>query len=113
MTWKKWSPVDDAVYDVRPMGDSVAKIARQLGLSTPTRIIQVFSNWEEVVGSVIAAHSRPERLRAGELLVMVDEPAWATELRFLEAEVLAKLNAVQAGDPVTSMVVRVDRQKKF
>jgi predicted nucleic acid-binding Zn ribbon protein len=109
MTWKKWRPVDDSGDEPRPVGESLAAVARQLGLSTPAQLAAVFGDWVGVVGPVLAAHSRPDRIFNRELVVVVDEPAWATELRFLGTDIAAKINAVSGAEVVTSVVVWVSR----
>lgn len=70
----------------------------------------VFAAWEELVGSVMAAHSSPVRLVDGELVVAVDDPAWATEMRFFSAELMGRINAVAEKEAVTSLKVRVRPQ---
>lgn len=47
--------------------------------------------WAEVVGQVVAAHTRAEAVRDGVLLVAADTPAWAQELAIRRQELLAKL----------------------
>jgi predicted nucleic acid-binding Zn ribbon protein len=110
MTWKKWSPVDDSVGEPRLVGESLAAVARQLGLSTPEQLAAVFGDWEGVVGPVLAAHSRPDRMYKGELVVIVEDPAWATELRFLGSDIASKINAATGAEVVTSVVVWVSRE---
>ncbi len=109
MTWKKWSPVDDSGDEPRPVGESLAAVARQLGLSTPGQLASVFGDWEGIVGSVLAAHSRPDRIFNGELVVVVEEPAWATELKFLGPDIATKINTASGAEVVTSVVVWVSR----
>jgi predicted nucleic acid-binding Zn ribbon protein len=109
MTWKRWSPVDDSGDDVRPIGDSVAALAKHLGLTTPNNLIAVFGDWEAMVGSVLAEHVKPERLQDGELVVVVDEPAWATEFRFLATDIAAKFNEAQGSEVIRSVTIRVAR----
>lgn len=67
----------------------------------------VFEAWEELVGSVMAAHSSPVRLVDGELVVAVDDPAWATEMRFFSSELIGRINAAAEEEAVTSLTVRV------
>jgi predicted nucleic acid-binding Zn ribbon protein len=70
-------------------------------------LASVFSRWEEVVGPGAAAHCRPLSLVRGTLVVAVDEPGWATELRYGSAILLARLAEV-VGDGVARRVeVRV------
>ena len=41
----------------------------------------VFSRWDEIVGTALAAHLRPVRVDGRALVVTVDHPAWATQAR--------------------------------
>jgi predicted nucleic acid-binding Zn ribbon protein len=67
----------------------------------------VFEAWEELVGRVMAAHTSPVRLVDGELVVAVDDPAWATEMKFFSPDLIARINAVAEQEAVTSLAVRV------
>jgi predicted nucleic acid-binding Zn ribbon protein len=51
----------------------------------------VFGRWAEAVGDAIAGHVRPIKLDGTRLVVEVDDPAWATQLRFLEATLKQRL----------------------
>jgi predicted nucleic acid-binding Zn ribbon protein len=68
----------------------------------------VFGRWEEAVGAAVAAHVQPVRLTGTTLLVEVDDPAWATQLKFLENTLRARLAEV-AGATVEVVEVRVSR----
>jgi predicted nucleic acid-binding Zn ribbon protein len=67
----------------------------------------VFSHWEEAVGPAIADHATPLSLRDGVLVVGVGEPAWATQLRFLERQILDRLRDAAGADVATRIEVRV------
>ena len=108
MTWRPLQRSDDGGDDARPVADSLGQLSRRLGLGEPTTLIAVFAEWEQVVGQVMADHCHPERLRDGELVVVVDEPAWATEVRFLSDEIRTRCNHRAGVDAVRTVVVRVD-----
>ncbi len=77
---------------------------------TPARVVGgVFAGWERAVGAQVAAHARPVRLAEGTLLVEVDEPGWATQLRYLEDTVLQRLAEV-GGEGVVRIEIRVRRR---
>jgi predicted nucleic acid-binding Zn ribbon protein len=57
----------------------------------------VFTRWEEVVGATLAGHATPVRVEAGVLVVAVDQPPWATQVRVLGPRILARV-AELAGD---------------
>lgn len=67
----------------------------------------VFSHWEEAVGPAIADHATPFSLRDGVLVVAVVESAWATQLRFLERQILERLREAAGRDVATRIEVRV------
>jgi len=67
----------------------------------------VFSHWEESVGPAIADHAAPLSLRDGVLVVGVAEAAWATQLRFLEHQILERLREAAGRDVATRIDVRV------
>jgi predicted nucleic acid-binding Zn ribbon protein len=57
----------------------------------------LFGRWAQIVGPELAAHTSPERLADGELVVCADSTAWATQLRLLAGELVRRLNA-ELGD---------------
>jgi len=54
----------------------------------------------------VAAHTRPERFSDGELVVIADSAAWATQVRLLTSALLRRLNIELGHGTVTSVVVR-------
>jgi predicted nucleic acid-binding Zn ribbon protein len=71
----------------------------------------VFSRWEEIVGDDVAAHCRPVSITGHTLLVEASDSTWASELRWLENEVVARLSEVCGSDRISAMNVRVGRRK--
>ena len=57
-------------------------------------------------GDAVAAHVKPVKLDGTKLIVEVDDPAWATQLRFLETTLKQRLLEV-AGATIESVEVRV------
>jgi predicted nucleic acid-binding Zn ribbon protein len=88
----------DAVVRSLRGGEGVAGDAKAMG--------SLFRRWTDAVGEHVAAHARPVKLDGGRLLVEVDEPGWATQLRFLEREVIDRLRSV-AGLEVSRFDIRV------
>jgi len=66
----------------------------------------VFSRWEELVGPSVARHTKPLRIGSGTLVVEVDQPAWATQLRILAPGILARLTE-RTGEPIERLDVVV------
>jgi predicted nucleic acid-binding Zn ribbon protein len=79
---------------------AAGETARQMG--------GVFGRWAEAVGDAVASHVTPVRLDGTRLVVEVDDPAWATQLRFLEATLKQRLLEV-AGATIETIEARVRR----
>lgn len=69
----------------------------------------VFGRWNEAVGAAVSRHVQPVKLDGRRLVVEVDDPAWATQLRFLESTVLARLRE-EAGAEIDQLEIRVKRR---
>jgi predicted nucleic acid-binding Zn ribbon protein len=66
----------------------------------------VFGGWPQIVGPQLAAHTRPESFDDGELLVSADSPAWATQVRLLTPQLIARLAEELGADTVRRVKVR-------
>jgi predicted nucleic acid-binding Zn ribbon protein len=101
------------VTEPRPLADSLQQVVRALQpvhqVSTSTAALGgVFGRWEEAVGEAVAAHVRPLRLDGDVLVVEVDDPAWATQLRLLESTMRQRLSDV-TGAAIGRIECRVGR----
>jgi predicted nucleic acid-binding Zn ribbon protein len=103
-----WAPLPGDEPGPRRVGESLDRVAARLGVPDAAVLPAVFGNWAELVGERIAAHARPRWLRDGVLVVNVDEPAWATQLRYLETDLLARLAERVGPAAVTRIEVRVE-----
>ena len=65
----------------------------------------VFGRWPVVVGEQIAAHAAPTSLTEGVLTVSAESTAWATQLRMVQAQLLAKIAAAVGDGVVTSLKI--------
>jgi predicted nucleic acid-binding Zn ribbon protein len=103
----RWKPLPGQRPEPRTVGTSLDRVAASLGVPRASTLSSVFASWPELVGESVAAHARPRSLRDGTLVVTVDEPAWATQLRWLEGELLTRLADVLGPDEVDRIEVRV------
>ncbi len=103
-----WRPLPGpAGGEPRPVGESLGRIARHLGAPPPGALTLVFDGWEELVGPAVAAHARPVSLARGTLVVAVDQPAWAAQLSWLEADLLRRFDERLGVGVVRALTVRV------
>lgn len=106
---------NDRRFEPTPLRDSLDEVVRGLRGPTPggaggaRAMGTLFSRWTDAVGQLVADHARPITLDGERLLVEVDDPAWATQLRLLEADIVERLRSV-AGLQVSRFDVRVKRR---
>jgi len=101
-TWSGPRPGDD---DPQPLGRLVDHLVQAQDWSAHTKVGAVFGRGSALVGPDIAAHCAPQTLTEGELLVVAESTAWATQLRLLAPTILARLHASVGGDVVTRLRV--------
>lgn len=92
----------------RALNEVLGKLLRRMRVSDASSAIGLFSGWRQIVGDTIADHAAPKRLEKRILMVEVDDPAWATQLKFLESHIIATLRD-SVGDEVESLDIRVRR----
>ncbi|MEY4338544.1 MAG: hypothetical protein RLZ14_394 [Actinomycetota bacterium] len=114
---RSWHSEGMATDEPVSLGDSLRDVVRSLrpddkrSSSAPIAAIGgVFGRWDDAVGAAVAAHVQPVRLDGATLVVEVDDPAWATQMRFLEDTLRARLEEV-AGAVIERIEVRVARRR--
>src|SRR3546814_21039366 len=83
---------------------------RSLGAPEASGVHLVFDRWADVVGEALAARTQPLKIEGKRLVLAVDEPAIATHVNFLQAELLARLAQLLAPDRAVALALRVGRQ---
>ncbi len=103
-----WSPLpdDDGPPPVR-VGDTVDRVLRGLGAPSVDTFTRVFERWEDVVGPAIASRAKPLSLDDGCLVLAVHDGGWASQIRWMQRELLATLDERLGEGVVTSLEVRV------
>lgn len=97
--------------DPSPLTEHVNTAMRRLNMGDSSAVGGLFGQWREIVGDPIADNVTPVRLENKHLVVEVVEPAWATQFKFLEQQVLHTLRE-HLGDVVDVINVRVSRRRK-
>ncbi|MGH9045227.1 MAG: DciA family protein [Acidimicrobiales bacterium] len=83
----------------RRLGESLEQVVRAIGPQSASEFGALFGRWEEIVGDAVAAHARPLRVTPSTLLIAVDQPAWATQVRAIAPSVLARIVEVVGAAP--------------
>jgi predicted nucleic acid-binding Zn ribbon protein len=93
--------------DPMPLSDALARVGAEYGLAAGDAHGALDARWADVMGADVAAHARLVSVRDGVLTVAVDDPIWASQLRYLETAVLERATALVGPDVVRSLRVRV------
>lgn len=101
-----WSGAGPDQRDPAALGDAVGELVRDRDWTRTLTAAGLLPRWEQIVGTDIAAHCRPERLEAAELTVIAESTAWATQLRLMSAQVLTRIAAEVGPDIVRRLKVR-------
>lgn len=61
--------------------------------------------WEQIVGTDISSHATPTALRDNVLYVQAESTAWATQLRYVQSQIIAKIAAAVGNGVVLSLKI--------
>lgn len=89
------------------MAGPLDRVIRSLGAPPPATLTTVFESWSDIVGAAIASRCRPLSLDRGVLVVAVADGGWASQLRWMERDLLAKIEAGVGEGVVDRLEVRV------
>lgn len=80
--------------DPEPLRSALGGLLEERGWRDDVALAGVFSRWDQIVGPAVAAHTSPEGISGGVLVVRADSTAWATELQLnFAATLIATVNA--------------------
>jgi predicted nucleic acid-binding Zn ribbon protein len=101
----RWTPLPGD-KEPRKIGDALDRV-----VPGGRAFTQLLEQWDGLVGDALAARTRPTGLHAGTLVIAVDDPAWAAQLRYLQADLLTRLQEAMGAASVTEIrvVVRPSR----
>jgi predicted nucleic acid-binding Zn ribbon protein len=92
-----------------PISTALDAVVRSLRGPSREAVGGLFGRWVEAVGDQVAQHVKPVKLDERLLVVEVDDPAWATQVKFLTTMIIDRLQEV-AGVTVERIDVRVERR---
>lgn len=94
--------------DPLPLGAAINRLITERGWEAPAAVGGVMGRWPEIVGEDLARHCVPQRYDEDErvLSVICDSTAWATQLRLLAPQLVARLNKDLGRDSVRFLKVQ-------
>jgi len=101
-----WSGARPDDRDPQQLGRLASRLAADRGWSGNLQGGAVFGRWAELVGTDVAEHAHPVSLKDGELTVQASSTAWATQLRLLQRQLLAKITAGAGAGVVSKLRIQ-------
>lgn len=98
-----WSGAGPDARDPQAFGSLVGSIAKSRGWSPHVAEGTILGQWAKVVGEDIASHAEPTGLKDGMLSITAESTAWATQLRHMQPQILAKISAAVGHGVVTKL----------
>ncbi|MGP4096117.1 DUF721 domain-containing protein [Nonomuraea sp. KM90] len=92
--------------DPQLFGRAIADLLADRGWERSAAVGAVFGRWIDIVGPDLAAHTKPESFDDGEVLVVADSTAWATQVRLLARTLVRRLNEELGDGTVKKVKVR-------
>ncbi|MDZ7883294.1 MAG: DUF721 family protein [Mycobacterium sp.] len=103
---RRWSGPGPDARDPQSFSAATRDLAQSRGWSKQVAEGSVLGQWATVVGDQIADHAIPTSLRDGVLTVSAESTAWATQLRMVQTQLLAKIAAAVGDGVVTTMKIQ-------
>ena len=82
------------------------QLLKDFGTPDITTVTSIIDQWEEIVGSDLATKISAVAISGSELIVRVDDPAWASQISWLENQLLDKITRLVGEEKITSIRVR-------
>ena len=100
-----WSGAGPSGRDPQPAGVVLDSVLTRRGWKKHVSVASLMPRWAEFVGDVNAAHTTPEKWEAGVLTVRAESTTWATSLRTMAPQIIARLNEILGRGTVTRLQI--------
>ncbi len=91
-----------------PLRRSLERLLAGMGAPKIDDTMAIIDQWPEIVGERLAERIEAVAVRGSELLVAVHDPAWASQVAWLEVQLLERIEALVGPGRITSVRVRVE-----
>jgi len=112
---EEWAVAEDdephltRVEGPRSLSGELSRLTRRPGWGERLSAARLVAAWPAIVGPELVAHCEPVRLAGRVLVVRAATPVWATQLRYLAQQLVARADEVLGAGSVTKVDVVVGR----
>ena len=91
----------------QPIRRNLERLLDDLGAPEIDAVTTLIDRWPEVVGPELASRVRAVAVRGSELAVRVEDPAWASQIAWLESRLLERISDLIGPGRITVVKARV------
>lgn len=95
--------------DPVPLRQGLERFFKHLGAPPLDVVTELANRWPDIVGPALAGPTRPVELVDGVLTVSCDDPAWASQIGWMESQIKERFNVVFPDVTVTRVAARTTR----
>ncbi|HOJ43999.1 MAG TPA: DUF721 domain-containing protein [Syntrophorhabdaceae bacterium] len=74
-----------------PIHEVIDRVLKKYKFDGDIDAYKVFSIWNDIVGTKIAEHAKPVKIREKVLYVSVDDPLWLAQIKYVKYHIIEKL----------------------
>ena len=89
------------------IGSILNRVLDQYRPKADQELCKVWDLWDNAVGSEIAANARPAAYKGRRLLVHVSNSNWLHHLRFMERDLIARINGALGAERIESIQLKI------
>ena len=91
----------------RPLKQGIERLLDGLGAPDIDTVATLVERWPEVVGPEFASLVKAGAVRGSELVVRGEDPAWASQIAWLESRLLERIADLVGPGRITAVTARV------
>ena len=88
------------------LGEVIQELLKLYRLEDKLNEVKLMNSWEEVVGEMIAKHTKDLYIKRSTLFVILDSPALKNELSYSKTQIKESLNEAVGRDVIEEVVFR-------
>ncbi|MFV0256844.1 MAG: DUF721 domain-containing protein [Acidimicrobiales bacterium] len=92
-----------------PVRFGLEAFLRHLGAPPVDAVAALRTHWPDVVGPALAGPTRPAELVDGVLVVSCDDPAWGSQITWMEAQIKRRFAELDPPVVIDRLRVRITR----
>jgi predicted nucleic acid-binding Zn ribbon protein len=86
------------------LGNVIREMIEAYGMKSKLSEAKLIESWEEVVGKMIAKHTRDLYIKNKKLFIRLDSPALKNELTYSRTKLMESLNEAAGGEVIQEIV---------